>query len=105
VTLVEPGPTATPFGATFQVADAIDDHDQTVRVVAKSIAELPPEAYNAADRVAGAILAAVDADRPPRRLPTGSFAVQQIRAALQSQLDELEAWAATSEAVDGVPVA
>jgi hypothetical protein len=31
--------------------------------------------------------------------------VQQIRAALQSQLDELEAWAATSDAVDGVPVA
>lgn len=103
VTLVEPGPTATAFGANFQVADTIDDYDQTVRVVAKSIAELPPDAYNAADRVAGAILAAVDAERPPLRLPTGSFAVQQIRAALQSQLDELEAWAATSEAVDGVP--
>ena len=104
VTLVEPGPTATAFGANLQVAATIDDYDQTVRVVQKSIAELPPEAFNDPDRVAVAILAAVDADRPPLRLATGSFAVKEIRAALQAQLDELEAWASTAEAVDGVPV-
>ncbi len=51
-----------------------------------------------------AILAAVDADRPPLRLATGGFAVKEIRAALQAQLDELEAWTSTAEAVDGVPV-
>jgi hypothetical protein len=53
--------------------------------------------------VAAAILAAVDVDRPPLRLATGSTAVAQIRAALRSQLDELDAWAAVAEAVDGVP--
>ena len=102
VTMVEPGPTATAFGANLQVADTIGDYDQTVREVQKAIAAMPAEAFNAADRVAAAVLAAVDADRPPRRLVTGSFAVREIRTALESQLDELEAWARTSLEVDGV---
>ena len=105
VTLVEPGPTATAFVSNLHVTDTMDDYDQTVRVVQKSIAELPPEAFNAPERVAEAILTAVDADRPPLRLATGSYAVEVMRAALQAQLDELDAWAATSKAVDAVPVA
>jgi hypothetical protein len=56
-------------------------------------------------RVVTAILAAVDADRPPRRLPTGTTAVTEIRAALHGQLDELETWAAAGRAVDGPPAA
>ncbi len=105
VTLVEPGPTATAFGANLQVAGVIDDYDRTVRVAQKAIADLPPDAFNAPERVAEAILAVVDAERPPLRLVTGGYAVREIRAALQAQLDELDAWAATAEAVDGVPVA
>ncbi len=100
VTLVEPGPTATAFGANFEVAGTIADYDGTVREVAKANAELPPGAFDAPERVAAAILTAVDADEPPRRLPTGSTAVTQIRAALRAQLDELDAWAAVSGAVD-----
>jgi len=76
----------------------------TVRVVQKASAELPPEAFNHPDRVALAMVAAVDADRPPRRLSTGRFAVKVIRAALEAHLDELESWASTAEAVDAVPV-
>ncbi len=75
-----------------------------MRVVYQAIAELPPEAFNDPDRVARAILAAVDADRPPLRLPTGGYAVRAMRAALQAQLDELDSLALTAEAVDGVPV-
>lgn len=101
VTLVEPGPTATAFGANFDVAGTIDDYDGTVREVAKATAELPPEAFNAPDRVAAAILTAVDAEHPPLRLATGTTAVTQIRATLRSQLDELDAWARTAQAVDG----
>jgi short-subunit dehydrogenase len=104
VTLVEPGPTATAFVANLDVAETIADYDGTVRVVQKAAAELPPEAFNDPDRVALAILAAVNADRPPLRLPTGRFAVRAIRGALQTQLDELDAWASTAEAVDAVPV-
>ncbi|WP_222272266.1 SDR family NAD(P)-dependent oxidoreductase [Modestobacter marinus] len=105
VTLVEPGPTATAFVSRLDVAGTIDDYDGTVRVVQKASAELPPEAFDDPDRVAAAILTAVDADRPPLRLVTGSFAVRSIRAALRGQLEELDAWAPTAEAVDRVPAA
>jgi NAD(P)-dependent dehydrogenase (short-subunit alcohol dehydrogenase family) len=100
VTLLEPGPTATAFVANLEVAGTIDDYDRTVREVQKAIAALPPEAVNTPDRVAAALLAAVDAERPPRRLVTGSYAVGAIRAALQAQLEELEAWSATAASVD-----
>jgi NAD(P)-dependent dehydrogenase (short-subunit alcohol dehydrogenase family) len=105
VTLVEPGPTATPFGANFHVAEPIADYDQTVREVQKAVAQLPPEAFNAADRVAAAIVEAVEADVPPRRLVTGGYALEEIRAALRSQLEELDTWAPTAQAVDRVAVA
>jgi NAD(P)-dependent dehydrogenase (short-subunit alcohol dehydrogenase family) len=100
VTLVEPGPTATAFGANLDVAGALADYDPTVREVQRAIGELPPSAFSAPERVAAAVLAAVDADRPPLRLATGSTAVREIRAALRGRLAELDAWAAVSEAVD-----
>ena len=103
VTLVEPGPTATAFLSNLDVAEPLGDYDATVREVEKSISELPPSAFNAADRVAAAILAAVGAERPPLRLATGSFAMTEIRAALRSQLNEIDAWAATGHAVDATP--
>jgi short-subunit dehydrogenase len=100
VTLVEPGPTATAFLSNLELAATIDDYDQTVRAVQKAIGELPPEAFNLPGRVAGAVLAAVDAEHPPLRLATGGVAVQEMRTALQGRLAELEAWAYVSEAVD-----
>jgi NAD(P)-dependent dehydrogenase (short-subunit alcohol dehydrogenase family) len=105
VTLLQPGPTATAFLANLDLADTIEDYDQTVREVQKAVGELPPEAFNLPDRVATAALAVVDADHPPRRFPTGSVAVREIRAALRSQLDELDTWAASAEAVDGTSTA
>jgi NAD(P)-dependent dehydrogenase (short-subunit alcohol dehydrogenase family) len=105
VTLVEPGPTATAFLSNLDVAEPLGDYDATVREVQKSIGELPPSAFNAADRVAAAILTAVGAERPPLRLATGSFAMTEIRAALRSQLSEIETWAETGQAVDGTAAA
>jgi hypothetical protein len=67
--------------------------------------ELPPDAFDSPDSVAAAVLAAVDADHPPRRLATGTTAVKEIRAALQARLDELDAWTAVAEAVSGGPAA
>ena len=99
VTLVEPGPTATAFGANLDVAGTLADYDPTVRAAQKAIGELPPSAFDPPELVAAAVLAAVDADRPPLRLATGSTAVREIRAALQGRLAELDARAATSEAV------
>ncbi len=105
VTLVEPGPTATAFVANLEVADRIADYDQTVREVQKAIGELPPEAFNTPERVAAAMLTAVDAERPPLRLATGATAVKEMSAALQSQLDEIEVWRTVSESVDAAPAA
>lgn len=101
VTLVQPGPTLTPFGANVQSAsDTIAACDQTVREVAKTVAATPASALDSVDAVAAAILAAVDAERPPLRLATGSNGLEQMRSALRSRLDEQEAWRATSVAVD-----
>ncbi|MEV5357378.1 SDR family NAD(P)-dependent oxidoreductase [Streptomyces sp. NPDC052693] len=100
VTLVEPGPTATAFLSALDVAGTLPDYDSTVRAVQKDIGELPAAAFNAPDRVATAILAAVDAEQPPLRLATGTTAVTRIRAALHARLVELDAREAVSAAVD-----
>ncbi|MEV7080432.1 SDR family NAD(P)-dependent oxidoreductase [Streptomyces sp. NPDC093516] len=100
VTLVEPGPTATAFLSALDVADTLPDYDSTVRTVQKDIGELPATAFNTTERVATAILAAVDAEQPPLRLATGTTTVTRIRAALHARLAELDAWEAVSAAVD-----
>jgi short-subunit dehydrogenase len=100
VTLVEPGPTATAFLSNLDVAATDRDYDQTVREVQRAIGALPAEAFNAPERVATAILAAVDAEQPPLRLATGSAAARDMRAALQARLDELDTWAEVTNAVD-----
>jgi NAD(P)-dependent dehydrogenase (short-subunit alcohol dehydrogenase family) len=100
VTLIEPSLTATQFLANLDAAQPISDYDQTVREVQKAIGALTPSAFNHADAVVTAILAAVDSDNPPLRLATGSQAVTEMRNALTARLAELEQWAATSNAVD-----
>ena len=105
VTLVEPGPTATAFQARLDVADTIDDYDRTVRAVPEGHRRAAARRVQLPRQVAAAVLTAVDADHPPRRLATGTTAVKEIRAALQARLDELDAWTAVAEAVDGGPAA
>lgn len=100
VTLLEPGHTATAFLNNLDVAPAIGDYDLTVREVQKALGELPPSAFNSAERVAAAVLTAVDAETPPRRLATGAHAMREMRAALIARLAELDAWAPISESVD-----
>ncbi|MGA5285610.1 SDR family NAD(P)-dependent oxidoreductase [Streptomyces pseudogriseolus] len=100
VTLVEPGPIATAFLSALDVADTLPDYDPTVRTIQKSFGELPAEAFNAPDRVAAAILNAVDTEQPPLRLATGTTAVNEIRAALRTRLAELDTWEPVSSGVD-----
>jgi NAD(P)-dependent dehydrogenase (short-subunit alcohol dehydrogenase family) len=102
VTLVQPGPTATPFAPNFDRPPAdIADYDQTVREAVKAIRSLPPEAFNSVERLVVAVLAAVDAEQPPLRLATGSIAVKTMRASLQARLVDLDAWEKVSLTVDG----
>lgn len=100
LTIVEPGPTATAFLGNLNVADGQADYDGTVRAVQRSIGELPPSAFSAPERVAEAVLSAVDSDQPPLRLATGRVAVTEMRAALRARLAELDAWEQISLAVD-----
>lgn len=100
VTLVEPGLTATSFLANLDHVETISDYDQTVREVLKTIGGLPPTAFNTADGVVDAIIAATEANTAPHRIATGSAAVQDIRTALVARIAELDEWAPVSNAVD-----
>ena len=100
VTLIEPGLTATSFLTNLDHVDTIADYDQTVREVLKTIGGLPPTAFNSAERVVDAIIAATEATTAPRRIATGSAAVQAIRSALVARIAELDEWTPVSTAVD-----
>ncbi|MFF0271649.1 SDR family NAD(P)-dependent oxidoreductase [Kribbella sp. NPDC004536] len=100
VTLVEPGLTATSFLANLDHVETISDYDQTVREVLKTIGGLPPTAFNTADRVVDAIIAATEANTAPHRIATGSAAVEAIRTALVARIAELDEWTPVSNAVD-----
>ncbi|MCF3963231.1 SDR family NAD(P)-dependent oxidoreductase [Streptomyces fuscigenes] len=101
VTLVQPSPTATSFGANLAFAGHEDDYDRTVRAVQKALGEAGPEAYASAARTAQAILAAVDSDRPPLRLALGRQAESGMRAALNARIKDLDDWSAVTHGVDG----
>jgi NAD(P)-dependent dehydrogenase (short-subunit alcohol dehydrogenase family) len=49
------------------------------------------------DRAAAAIIEAVETDDPPLRLPLGQMALENIRAKLELQLEELERWSALAQ--------
>jgi NAD(P)-dependent dehydrogenase (short-subunit alcohol dehydrogenase family) len=52
------------------------------------------------DRAARAIIQAVEAKTPPLRLPLGKMAIEHIRATLDAESRELDAWAQVSAATD-----
>ncbi|HZZ51622.1 MAG TPA: SDR family NAD(P)-dependent oxidoreductase [Pseudonocardia sp.] len=104
VTLVEPGPSATNFRANLAWGpNNLPEYDQSVRAALTKIQALPEEHFNLAEQIVVAIMAAVDADEPPRRLATGSVAVNSIREHLHERLADLELWESISTAVDGDP--
>lgn len=101
----EPGMTATPFLSKLGMGeDAQTDYDPTVRANLKALGALPPEAFNAPDRVADAILTAMDADQPPNRLATGSGCYQMISGTLAARTADLETWADLTRSVDSPAV-
>jgi NAD(P)-dependent dehydrogenase (short-subunit alcohol dehydrogenase family) len=95
VTIVEPGPHRTRFASARSarwarpIADYADTVGRTRDVVDQLDGNQPGDPARAAD----AILAAVETDEPPLRLPLGQMALDSIRARLDARLEELEAWA------------
>src|SRR5918992_614916 len=94
VTIVEPGPHRTGFASaeSSRMATPIDDYAESVGAAREVFAQLDGTQPGDPERAALAILAAVDADNPPLRLPLGTMALENIRAKLEGQLEELESW-------------
>jgi NAD(P)-dependent dehydrogenase (short-subunit alcohol dehydrogenase family) len=94
VTIVEPGPHRTDFAgpASARVADPIDDYADSVGRAREAFAEMDGNQPGDPAAAAEAIVEAVHAAEPPLRLPLGRMALDNIRAKLTGQLDELERW-------------
>jgi NAD(P)-dependent dehydrogenase (short-subunit alcohol dehydrogenase family) len=93
VTIVEPGPVRTDFAAgAVATPSGIDDYDASVGEALRLFAQLAGNQPNDPARVAEAIVRAVESDDPPLRLVLGTEAVEAVRAKLEGQRGELDAW-------------
>jgi NAD(P)-dependent dehydrogenase (short-subunit alcohol dehydrogenase family) len=94
VTIVQPGPFRTDFaGRSLQKAAPIDDYAETVGATRDFVAQLDGAQPNDPTRGAEAIIHAIESPNPPLHLPLGEQALEGIRAKLEEQRAELEAWA------------
>lgn len=102
VTIVEPGPHRTGLLSERSVrsSEPISDYADSVGQVREQLAQLDGNQPGDPVRAAHAIVDAVEAANPPLRLPLGTMALDHIRAKLESQLEELDAWAAVSASSD-----
>jgi NAD(P)-dependent dehydrogenase (short-subunit alcohol dehydrogenase family) len=102
VTIVEPGPHRTDFASerSARLAAPIDDYADSVGAARAAFADLDGNQPGDPGRAAKAIIAAVDAEEPPLRLPLGELALTGIRKKLEGQLNELEAWRELSATTD-----
>jgi NAD(P)-dependent dehydrogenase (short-subunit alcohol dehydrogenase family) len=94
VTIVQPGPFRTDFaGRSLQKADPINDYADTVGAARELIGQLDGNQPNDPTRGAEAIIRAIESTDPPLHLALGEDAIQAIRANLDDQRAELDAWA------------
>ncbi len=102
VTIVEPGPHRTRFLSerSTKLSEPIADYAESVGQTRQVLAEMDGNQPGDPARAARAIRQTVDADDPPRRLPLGQMALDDIRAKLTAQLAELDAWADLSATSD-----
>jgi NAD(P)-dependent dehydrogenase (short-subunit alcohol dehydrogenase family) len=95
VTLVEPGAFRTNWSssaAIVRAARVIDDYAPTAGMIRAGLEQMSGHQENDPAKGARAILAAVDAERPPLRLPLGADAVRYLRDKLAAMTAELDAW-------------
>ena len=102
VTIVEPGPHRTGFldDRSAKSAEPMPDYADSVGQIREAMTRLDGSQPGDPVRAAEAIYRAVEADKPPRRLPLGQLALDNIRAKLNAQLVELDAWADLSASSD-----
>ena len=99
VTIVEPSPHRTEFASakSAELAAPIEDYAESVGAAREAFADFDGTQPGDPDRAAAAIIEAVETDDPPLRLPLGQMAVENIRAKLELQLEELERWSALAQ--------
>jgi NAD(P)-dependent dehydrogenase (short-subunit alcohol dehydrogenase family) len=102
VIIVEPGPQRTEFASpqSTRIAEPIDAYAETVGAARAALSDMDGTQPGDPERAARAIIAAVDAEPSPLRLPLGAMALENIREKLEGQLEELEAWRDLSSSTD-----
>lgn len=99
--LVEPGPTATQFGAGLDIADALPVyHDTAAGKLRAALMSGEFAVKGDAEKCVTAMIAAADAASPPLRLPLGSTAYDNIEAALKMRLEALQAMKTVAYSAD-----
>ena len=92
LTIVEPGATPTGFGASLQTAPVMPEYEHTpAGAVRRAVTEGTLALPNDPQRVVEAMVGLVDSGATPLRLPLGSDAYDDVRAALVARLAEHEA--------------
>lgn len=98
VLIVEPGSFRTGFhrGGTLQLSAALSAYDEVVGPVREQLTAVDGVQPGDPAKAAAAILAALEADRTPLRLPLGDDAVEAITGRLRDNLAEIGAWETTA---------
>ncbi|MGI5405389.1 oxidoreductase [Streptomyces chartreusis] len=102
VTIVEPGGIRTGWaeGAAEPSGPVTADYESTVGAWQRRFAEYAGNEPGDPDRMAEAIIRAVDADEPPRRLLLGSDALGIAVESEEARLTEARKWADVSRSTD-----
>ncbi len=106
VTVVEPGYFRTDFLDATSLAPSqtrIDDYAETAGAVRARATTLNHQQPGDPDRLAGAIVALVETEHPPLRLPLGTDAVARIEQKHAFVEKELAAWRALATSTDFPP--
>lgn len=86
-------------------ASRCPSNEHTDGVLRRRRAELDGSQPGDPDRLAQAVIAITELDRPPRQLPLGSDSHELLRSQLTAQLEQLNAWAELSRSTDFAPQA
>lgn len=102
VTIVEPGPFRTDFlgRSGVEAKERIADYDETAGKTRQYFHDQAGKQAGDPARAVKAIIAAVEAEHPPRHLVLGRLAFDRMHARLELWKRELTAWEETSTGAD-----
>ena len=101
VTILEPGTFRTNWaGRSMVEADSIPAYDAVMGIRREQIHAENGSQRGDPTRAAQALLAVVESEHPPLRLPLGTDALTIIRQHVQQQLNDLDRWESLSRSTD-----